>query len=84
MDFERKEMVQAELRDMEKRSRKMNELASKSMDRRNEWIRHTLDVIEKDINRGGRQEIEEAQQIANGKSSTIFVFLEFLYQNIGF
>ena len=61
MDFERKEMVQAELKHMEKRSKRMNELAMKSMDRRNEWVRHTLDVIEKDINRGGKQEIEEAQ-----------------------
>ena len=39
------------------------------MDRRNEWIRHTLDVIETDINKGGKREIEEAQSIAKGKLS---------------
>ena len=39
------------------------------MDRRNEWIRHTLDVIETDINKGGKREIEEAQSIAKGKES---------------
>ena len=39
------------------------------MDRRNEWIRHTLDVIETDINKGGKREIEEAQSIAKGKEN---------------
>ena len=29
--------------------------------------RHTLDVIETDINKGGKREIEEAQSIAKGK-----------------
>ena len=52
---------------MEKRSRRTQRLASKSQDRRADWIRHTLSEIENGVQRGGKKEIEQAQTIAKGK-----------------
>ena len=60
-----------ELKRLEKRSRRMNILATKSHDRRIDWVRHTLDVVEQDVNKGGGKEIEQAQTIAKGKYSII-------------
>ena len=51
-------MMTDELKRLEKRSRRMSILATKSHDRRNDWLRHTLDVVEKDVNKGGGKEIE--------------------------
>ena len=51
---------------MEKRLSRMNQLATKSQDRRNDWIKHTLNVVESDINQGGRTKIEQAKTIAKG------------------
>ena len=45
---------------LEKRSRRMNQLASRSQDRRIDWMRHTLDVIENDVTNGGKKELKEA------------------------
>ena len=45
----------------------MNLLASKSKDRRTDWIKHTLDVLANDINDGGKRELEQAKTIVNGK-----------------
>ena len=52
---------------MEKRSKRMTTLAMKAQDRRCDWMRHTLNVIEADVKRGGEQEIKQAQTIAKGK-----------------
>ena len=57
---EEKEMIQDELKLLEKRSRRMNQLASRSQDRRIDWMRHTLDVIESDVTKGGKKELKEA------------------------
>jgi len=32
-----------------------------------DWIRNTLGVVETDVNKGGRQRIQQAQEIAKGK-----------------
>ena len=50
----------------------MNILATKSHDRRIDWVRHTLDVVEQDVNKGGDKEIAQAQTIAKGRYSIIF------------
>ena len=47
----------------------MNKLASKSKDRRADWISHTLDVLAQDINAGGKRELDQAKTIARGKSA---------------
>lgn len=60
-------MIEDELRNMEKRSRRRNLLAAKSEDRRSDWIDHTLGGIENGVQKGGRKEISQAQAIAKGK-----------------
>ena len=45
----------------------MKVLATKSHDRRIDWIRHTLNVVEQDVMKGGEKEIDQAQSIAKGK-----------------
>ena len=72
-------MISEELMRLEKRSRKMNVLASKSHDRRIDWCRHTLNVVEQDVNKGGEKKIEHAQTIAKGKQSC---YIEVLYRLI--
>ena len=72
-------MISEELMRLEKRSRKMNVLASKSHDRRIDWCRHTLNVVEQDVNKGGEKKIEHAQTIAKGKQSC---YIEVLYRFI--
>ena len=64
---EQRDMIQENLQLMEKRSRRMNLLASKSKDRRTDWIKHTLDVLANDISDGGKRELEQAKTIVNGK-----------------
>ena len=53
-------MIENELRNMEKRSRRRNLLAAKSEDRRSDWIDHTLGGIETGVQKGGRKEIIQA------------------------
>ena len=65
---EQRDMIQQNLQLMEKRQRRMNQLASKSKDRRADWINHTLDVLANDINDGGKRGLEQAETIVNGKT----------------
>ena len=44
----------------------MNILASKSKDRRADWINHTLEVLASDINDGGKHSLNHAKTIVNG------------------
>jgi len=57
-------MLQEKLSLMEKRSQRTNKLASKSKDRRADWIGHTLEAIESDVKAGGNRQLSQARTIA--------------------
>ena len=60
-------MLQDKLREMEKNDHLTAVMASKARNRRHEWIKNTMDIIDSGVGRGGPTNIATVKKFAEGK-----------------
>ena len=57
---------------MEKRKERTNKLATRSHERRYEWINGTLDMVASNLREGDHRKLDQAKQVAQGKFSDAY------------